>query len=104
MLDPAASLQWQFVHVADRIYHHVLCPQVISSRIGLSQNQLSRKDGLWATCQSNLNHADFGHDIFPALLARGLAVYGYRMQLDEGLWWVDMPGDLERVQLDLRKA
>jgi mannose-1-phosphate guanylyltransferase len=46
--------------------------------------------------------SDFGRDIFPALLARGLALYGYRMQPDEGLWWVDTPEDLERVQLELK--
>ena len=41
---------------------------------------------------------DFGRDVFPALLAEGAAVYGYRMTEDEGLWWIDTAADLERVQ------
>lgn len=42
--------------------------------------------------------SDFGRDVFPALLAAGEAVYGYRMGVDEGLWWIDTPEDLERVR------
>jgi NDP-sugar pyrophosphorylase family protein len=45
---------------------------------------------------------DFGHDIFPALLDAGHALYGYRMSKDEGLWWIDTPEDLRRVQEDGR--
>jgi NDP-sugar pyrophosphorylase family protein len=41
---------------------------------------------------------DFGRDVFPALLAQGTALYGYRMSPDEGLWWIDTLEDLERVQ------
>jgi NDP-sugar pyrophosphorylase family protein len=41
---------------------------------------------------------DFGRDVFPALLAQGTAFYGYRMSADEGLWWIDTPEDLQRVQ------
>ena len=41
---------------------------------------------------------DFGRDVFPALLTRGAALYGYRMSEDEGLWWIDTPEDLRRVQ------
>jgi NDP-sugar pyrophosphorylase family protein len=41
---------------------------------------------------------DFGRDVFPALLAQGAALYGYRMSEDEGLWWIDTAADLERVQ------
>jgi NDP-sugar pyrophosphorylase family protein len=43
-------------------------------------------------------HKDFGRDVFPALLAEGAAVYGYRMKEDEELWWIDTAADLERVQ------
>lgn len=42
--------------------------------------------------------SDFGKDVFPALLADGLPLYGYRMSWDEGLWWIDTPQDLRRVQ------
>ena len=42
--------------------------------------------------------ADFGRDVFPALLERGEAIYGYRMAEDEHLWWVDTPDDYASVQ------
>jgi NDP-sugar pyrophosphorylase family protein len=45
---------------------------------------------------------DFGRDVFPALLARGAALYGYRMSPSEGLWWIDTPEDLCQVQEDGR--
>lgn len=41
---------------------------------------------------------DFGRDVFPVLLERGSALYGYRMSEDEGLWWIDTAADLERVR------
>jgi len=41
---------------------------------------------------------DFGRDVFPALLAQGAALYGYRMSHTEGLWWIDTPEDLRRVE------
>ena len=41
---------------------------------------------------------DFGRDVFPALLARGEALYGYPMSADEGLWWIDRPEDLARLE------
>jgi NDP-sugar pyrophosphorylase family protein len=41
---------------------------------------------------------DFGHDVFPALLADGAPLYGYRMGAEEGLWWIDAPEDLARVE------
>jgi len=34
---------------------------------------------------------DFGRDVFPALLARGFPLFGYRMS--EQLWWIDTPAD-----------
>ncbi|HKP12553.1 MAG TPA: nucleotidyltransferase family protein [Blastocatellia bacterium] len=42
--------------------------------------------------------ADFGRDVFPALLDQGAAIYGYRMAADEHLWWVDTPADYQSVQ------
>jgi NDP-sugar pyrophosphorylase family protein len=45
--------------------------------------------------------ADFGRDVFPALLERGAAIYGYRMAEDESLWWIDTPADYDRVQAAL---
>ena len=42
--------------------------------------------------------SDFGHDLFPSLLARGEAIYGYRMSQGEDLWWIDTPEDLQRVK------
>lgn len=42
--------------------------------------------------------ADFGRDVFPDLLARDEPIYGYRMQPDEGLWWIDRPEDLRRLE------
>src|SRR5207237_3609545 len=42
--------------------------------------------------------ADFGRDVFPALLAQGRPLYGYRMAEHEGLWWIDRPEDLAWVE------
>ena len=41
---------------------------------------------------------DFGRDVFPTLLTAGGALYGYRMSESEGLWWIDRPEDLHRVE------
>ena len=41
---------------------------------------------------------DFGREVFPRMLVDGRALCGYRMQGDEGLWWIDTPADLARVQ------
>jgi len=41
---------------------------------------------------------DFGREVFPRMLAEGRALCGYRMQGNEGLWWIDTPADLARVQ------
>jgi NDP-sugar pyrophosphorylase family protein len=41
---------------------------------------------------------DFGRDIFPALLAEGVPLYGYRFSGDEELWWIDTPQDLRRIE------
>ena len=46
--------------------------------------------------------ADFGHDIFPRMLANGDPLFGYEMAPTEGLWWIDTPADLERVQQEYR--
>ena len=45
--------------------------------------------------------SDFGRDVFPRLLEEGAAIYGYKMSAEEGLWWVDTAGDLERVQAEM---
>ena len=42
--------------------------------------------------------SDLGRDLFPSLLARGEAIYGYRMSQGEYLWWIDTPEDLQRVK------
>jgi NDP-sugar pyrophosphorylase family protein len=42
--------------------------------------------------------SDFGRDVFPYLLQRGDALYGYRMSDTEGLWWIDTLADLRRVE------
>lgn len=42
--------------------------------------------------------ADFGRDIFPAMLERDSAVFGYRMSAGESLWWIDTSEDLARVE------
>jgi NDP-sugar pyrophosphorylase family protein len=41
---------------------------------------------------------DFGRDVFPVMLAADQPLYGYRMAAEEGLWWIDRPEDLSRVQ------
>jgi len=41
---------------------------------------------------------DFGRDVFPAMLAAGGALYGYRMSGSERLWWIDRSEDLQRVE------
>jgi NDP-sugar pyrophosphorylase family protein len=38
--------------------------------------------------------SDFGHDVLPALLAGGAALYGYRLSDKEGLWTLDRLEDL----------
>jgi len=45
--------------------------------------------------------ADFGRDIFPALLERDSAIFGYRMAEDESLWWIDTAQDLATVEQSL---
>ena len=41
---------------------------------------------------------DLGHHVLPSLVARGERLFAYRLSEDEGLWWIDTPADLERVQ------
>ncbi len=41
---------------------------------------------------------DFGRDVFPAMLAAGGSLYGYRMSGSERLWWIDRAEDLQRVE------
>jgi NDP-sugar pyrophosphorylase family protein len=40
---------------------------------------------------------DFGRDVFPAMLAAEVPLAGYCLAADEGLWWIDRPEDLARV-------
>jgi mannose-1-phosphate guanylyltransferase len=46
--------------------------------------------------------SDFGHDVFPALLAQDLPVYGYRM--DEKLWWIDTMDDYLAVSTSWKEG
>jgi NDP-sugar pyrophosphorylase family protein len=39
--------------------------------------------------------SDFGRDIFPMLLQRGVDIYAY--QMGERLWWIDSPEDYART-------
>ena len=41
---------------------------------------------------------DFGRHVLPAMLADGQPLFGYRMQPDEELWWIDTVEDLQRVE------
>lgn len=49
---------------------------------------------------ANIVHTpcDFGHDVFPALLAQGRTIAGYRMGPKERLWWIDSPADYARTK------
>lgn len=42
--------------------------------------------------------SDFSLDILPALLAAGKKMCGYPLSREEGLWWIDRPEDLSRVE------
>lgn len=42
--------------------------------------------------------SDFGRDVFPAMLEAGRRIYGYRLSDAEGLWWMDTPEDLRRME------
>lgn len=48
--------------------------------------------------------ADFGFDVFPALLAAGEPLFGYEMGPDEGLWWIDTPESHARVTAHWREG
>jgi NDP-sugar pyrophosphorylase family protein len=41
--------------------------------------------------------SDFALDVFPAMLANGQAMYGYRLSQKEELWWIDRPEDLANL-------
>jgi mannose-1-phosphate guanylyltransferase len=47
---------------------------------------------------------DFSKDIFPSLIAAGQSMVGYRLLGQEGLWWIDTPEDLSRVQSNFMDA
>jgi mannose-1-phosphate guanylyltransferase len=42
--------------------------------------------------------ADLSRDTLPLLLSRDERLYAYRLANSEGLWWIDTPADLQRVQ------
>jgi NDP-sugar pyrophosphorylase family protein len=46
----------------------------------------------------NEGPSDFGRDVFPYLLNKGVELYGYRMSQDEELLWIDTLDDLSRIQ------
>jgi len=43
-------------------------------------------------------NSDFGHDVLPDMLAKGVPMFGYEMAGDEQLYWIDTPSDLQRIQ------
>ena len=47
--------------------------------------------------------SDFGRDVFPVLLGMDAGMYGYRLEGNEELWWIDTPEDLERVSRELEE-
>jgi NDP-sugar pyrophosphorylase family protein len=47
---------------------------------------------------------DFARDVFPAILAAGQPLYGYRLAEGERFWWIDRPEDLERVRNEWEAA
>lgn len=46
---------------------------------------------------------DFAREVFPALLAAGEPLHGYPLSAAEGLWWIDRPEDLQRVQAEWKE-
>ena len=50
-----------------------------------------------------IGEPDFSHDIFPEMLATGSRVYGYKLSEEEGLWWIDTPADLNRIQQEISR-
>ena len=47
---------------------------------------------------------DFGRDLFPKLLESDQALYGYRMNEDEKIWWIDRTEDLQAVIRDWKRG
>ena len=45
---------------------------------------------------------DFGRDVLPSLLESGHPMYGYQLSKNEGLWWIDTPDDLIRIQEEFK--
>jgi NDP-sugar pyrophosphorylase family protein len=45
--------------------------------------------------------ADFGRHVFPRLLSEEKPLCGYKLSEQEGLWWIDRPEDLARVQAEV---
>jgi NDP-sugar pyrophosphorylase family protein len=47
---------------------------------------------------------DFGHQVLPTVLAKGLQLNAYKLSAQEGLYWIDRPEDLARVNLMVKKG
>ena len=45
--------------------------------------------------------SDFGHDVFPEMLAKQQPLYGYRLSTAEGLTWIDRPEDVQRLSQEV---
>ena len=48
--------------------------------------------------------SDFGRDVFPAMLADGQSLYGYRLSPGERFWWSDTLEDLQRTQREMTRV
>ena len=46
---------------------------------------------------------DFSHDVFPEMLAAGNPIFGYKLSVEEGLWWIDTPADLNKIQQEISR-
>jgi len=46
---------------------------------------------------------DFGRDVFPALIYNNQQLYGYRMSVGEGLWWIDTVEDLQKTRSEINR-
>jgi mannose-1-phosphate guanylyltransferase/phosphomannomutase len=42
--------------------------------------------------------SDFGHDVLPRMIEDPRGTYAYRLNASESLFWIDTPGDFDRVE------
>lgn len=47
---------------------------------------------------------DFGNDVLPTMLTAGLRLNGYKLGAAEGLWWIDTPDDLNRLNVVVKSG